>query len=90
VANDFSGRILKITTVPATCPLANFKVKGGQWTGGTSGQTFTITDIAGRIYTWTYPAEGVVQVYEIGWLSGPVTFGGTMTAGEVELYLPAK
>ena len=90
MANDFTGRILKITSVPAACPLANFKVKGGQWTGGTAAQTFTITDAAGRVYTWTYPASGDLSIYELGWVSGPATFGGTMTAGEVELYLATK
>jgi hypothetical protein len=90
MANDFTGRILKITTVPVTCPLANFKVKGGQWTGGTAGQTLTIIDIAGRVYTWTYPSDGELSIYELGWLSGPVVFGGTMTTGEVDLFLATK
>jgi len=73
MANDFSGRIWKITT-GGTTPFgsANVKIKGGSWTGMTAaGQTFIITDVAGRAYTFT--SSGVdtqVTFYEMGWLSG--------------------
>jgi hypothetical protein len=67
------------------------KVKGGSWTGMTAaGQTFIITDVAGRVYTFT--SSGVdtqVTFYEMGWLSGPLTFSGTFT-GEVDLFLATK
>jgi hypothetical protein len=92
MANDFSGRIWKITT-SGTTPFgaANVKVKGGSWTGMTAaGQTFIITDEAGRAYTFT--SSGVdtqVTFYEMGWLSGPLTFSGTFT-GEVDLFLATK
>ncbi len=92
MANDFSGRIWKITT-GGTTPFgsANVKVKGGSWTGMTAaGQTFIITDVAGRAYTFT--SSGVdtqVTFYEMGWLSGPLTFSGTFT-GEVDLFLATK
>lgn len=92
MANDYSGRIWKIDSAGST-PFGtlNVKVKGGTWTGMTAtGQTFTITDIAGRVYTWTATDSnldaGGVNFDELGWLSGPLTFGGTFT-GEVLLYL---
>ena len=92
MANDFSGRIWKITTGGITpFGAANVKVKGGSWTGMTAaGQTFIITDVAGRAFTFT--SSGVdtqVTFYEMGWLSGPLTFSGTFT-GEVDLFLAAK
>lgn len=92
MANDFSGRIWKIDT-GATTPFGslNVKIKGGSWTGMTAtGQTFIITDSAGRTYTWTATAStldaGGVSFDELGWLSGPLTFSGTFT-GEVLLFL---
>ncbi len=90
MANDFSGRILKITT-SGTIPLANFKVKGGTWSGSTAaGQTFILTDAAGRSYTITsYGVDSPVSIYEMGWVSGPATISGTFT-GEVDLYLATK
>jgi hypothetical protein len=92
MANDFTGRIWKITTGGSTPVGAwNVKIKGGIWTGmSASGQTFTITDIAGRTYTVTsYNADYPIQLLEMGWLSGPLLFGGTFT-GEVDLYLMTK
>ena len=91
MANDFTGRIWKITAA-GTTPFgaANVKFKGGNWSGDVAGKTFTITDIAGRVYTWTFPADGdTVNFQELGWLSGPLTFGGTVT-GEINLYLGTK
>jgi hypothetical protein len=91
MANDYTGRIWKITTTGET-PFGtqNVKIKGGSWTGGASGNTFTITDVAGRVYTWTWSADSQQIVFqELGWLSGPVTFGGTFT-GEIDLYLGTK
>lgn len=92
MANDFSGRIWKITTA-GTTPFGtqNIKIKGGSWTGMTAaGQTFIITDVAGRAYTFTSSGVDVqVQFYEMGWLSGPITFSGTFT-GEVDLFLGTK
>ena len=92
MANDYSGRIWKIDSA-GTTPFGtvNVKIKGGAWTGMTAtGQTFTITDSNGRVYTWTATASsldaGGVSFDELGWLSGPLTFGGTFT-GEVLLYL---
>jgi hypothetical protein len=92
MANDFSGRIWKITTAGFTpFGAANVKIKGGSWTGMTAaGQTFIITDEAGRAYTFT--SSGVdtqVVFYEMGWLSGPLTFSGTFT-GEIDLFLATK
>jgi hypothetical protein len=55
-----------------------------------AGQTFIITDEAGRAYTFT--SSGVdtqMTFYEMGWLSGPLTFSGTFT-GEVDLFLATK
>jgi hypothetical protein len=90
MANDFTGRILKITTT-GTIPLANFKVKGGLWTGMTAGaQTFSLTDVAGRTYTWTSDGtEAPISIYEMGWFSGPALISGTFT-GEIDLYLGTK
>jgi hypothetical protein len=92
VANNFTGRTWKITQA-GTTPFgtANVKFKGGSWSGMTAGgQTFTITDEAGRVYTW-YSSGPNVQVtfQELGWLSGALTFGGTFT-GEIDLYLGSK
>ena len=59
MANDFTGRIWKVSQAGST-PFGtlNVKVKGGSWTGETvTGHTFTITDVAGRVYTWTWAAN---------------------------------
>lgn len=92
MANDFTGRIWRITTA-GTTPFGtcNFKIKGGSWTGmAAAGQTFTITDSDGRVYTFTSSGVDVqVTFFEMGWLSGPLTFGGTFT-GEVDLFLGTK
>lgn len=89
MANDFTGRIWKIDAA-GTTPFGalNVKIKGGIWSGMTAGgQTFTITDGAGRVYTFTSNAElDPVNFFELGWLEGPLTFGGTFT-GEVNLFL---
>ena len=88
MANSYSGRQWIITAADTTpFGTTNIRVKGGIWTGGTSGQTFIITDIAGRVFTWTFPASGEwVPFQELGWLSGPVSFSGTF-GGEVILYI---
>ncbi len=89
--NLYNTRIWKIVTA-GTTPFGtlNIKIKGGIWTGGTAGQTFTITDVSGNTYTWTFPADGdFVPFQELGWLSGPITFGGTF-GGEINLYLGTK
>jgi hypothetical protein len=88
MANDFTGRVLKITTT-GTIPLANFKVKGGIWTGGTAADVFTLVDAAGRSYDWTYPASGDVSIFELGWVSGPAAIT-SMPHGEVQLFLGTK
>ena len=93
--NDYTGRVWKIipsATNPQTpFGTVNVKIKGGMWTGMSAGaQTFTITDVAGRVYTYTsYQADYPVQIPELGWLSGPLTFGGTFT-GEIDLYLASS
>lgn len=89
MANNFTGRIWKITQAGSTpFGTANVKIKGGLWTGMTAAaQTFTITDSDGRVYTFTSSTElAPVPFYELGWLSGPLTFGGTFT-GEIDLFL---
>jgi hypothetical protein len=89
MANDYSGRILKLTTT-GVIPLGNFKVKGGIWTGGTASDVFTLVDSAGRAYDFTYPTDGsVMSIYELGWLSGPVTIS-SLPHGEVQLFLATK
>jgi hypothetical protein len=90
MANDFTGRIWRITAA-GTAPFGNVKIKGGVWSGMTAaGQTFQIIDAAGRTYTLTSTAaNGYESLYEMGWLSGPVSFGGTFT-GEIDLYLGTK
>ena len=91
MANDFTGRIWKITTAGSTTfGTLNVKIKGGSWTGGTNGNTFTITDAAGRVYTWTWSANTQQITFgELGWLEAQITFGGTFT-GEIDLYLGTK
>lgn len=88
--NDYTGRIWKIVATGTTPNGSqNVKIKGGIWSD-VAGATFTITDAAGRVYTWTIPPDGdTVTFQELGWLSGPVTFGGTF-ASEVNLYLGTK
>lgn len=91
MANNYATRIWKITQA-GTTPFgtANVKIKGGTWTGDVAGHTFTITDGGGEVTTWTFPADGsAVNFQELGWLSGPLTFGGTFT-GEINLYLGSK
>jgi hypothetical protein len=88
MANDFTGRTLKITTT-GTIPLANFKVKGGLWTGGTAGNVFTLTDVAGRAYDITYPTNNDVTIPEWGWISGPAVITA-MPSGEIQLFLGTK
>jgi len=83
--NDYSGRILRLVTT-GTIPLANFKVKGGLWTGGTTSDVFSLVDEAGRQYDWVFPQYGNVSISEMGWLSGPVTIT-SLPHGEVQLYL---
>jgi hypothetical protein len=94
MANDYSGRIWKIVANGSTpFGTSNIKVKGGIWTGGAAGDVFTITDVAGRSYSWTFAADSNVNFQELGWLSGPLTFSGTWasTSGaEVNLYLGTK
>ena len=93
MASDFTGRIWKFSAGTAvTFPFGtqNVKIKGGSWTGGASGNTFTITDVAGRIYTSIWGANSQQITFgELGWLSGPITIGGTYT-GEVDLFLGTK
>lgn len=93
MANDYSGRIWKITGGDTT-PFggANVRFRGGNWTGMSSNATFSITDEAGRVYTWSAPTDGSqVTFFEMGWLSGPVTFSFTgTTPGEVNLFIGPK
>lgn len=91
MANNYTGRIWQITSADTTpFGILNIKFKGGTWTGATAGQTFIITDVAGRVYTWTFPADGsAINFQELGWLSSPLTFSGTFT-GEINLYLGTK
>lgn len=89
--NDYSGRIWKIVQA-GTTPFGtlNVKIKGGVWSGAAAANTFTITDVAGRQYVWTFPGDAdALYFQELGWLSGPLTFGGTFT-GEVNLYLGTR
>ncbi len=89
MANDFTGRVLKITAT-GKIPLANFKIEGGIWTGGTAGDVFSIVDVAGRQYDWTFPTSGdAVVITKLGWLSGPVTITA-IPHGEVQLYLGTR
>ena len=86
--NDFTGRIWRLVT-PGLSPLANIKVKGGTWTGGTPADIFSFVDIAGREYDWVYPADGsIVTFMEMGWLSGPITITA-LPHGEVTWFLTA-
>lgn len=88
MSNDFTGRILRITET-GVIPLANFKVEGGNWTGAASTNTFSLTDVDGREYTWTFPDEGDVTITKLGWLSGPVTITA-IDGGQVLLYLGTR
>lgn len=90
MANDYSGRQIKITTT-GIIPLANFKVKGGLWTGmSAGGQVFTMVDEAGRTYDVTsYQADYPVQLPEWGWISGPLDIT-SMPSGEIVINLATK
>lgn len=72
MANNFTGRILRIDTAGVNIPLANFTVDGGEWTGGTAADVFTVTDVAGRAYSWTFPADGSAVVFKRMPFSGPL------------------
>lgn len=93
MANDYTGRVWKITEAGST-PFGtlNVKFKGGTWTGMSDAATFTITDVAGRSYVWTADAAGAtINFFELGWMSGPLAFAFTGdTAGEVNLFLGSK
>jgi hypothetical protein len=88
--NDYSGRTLKLVTT-GTIPLANFKVKGGIWSGmSAAGQVFTLVDAAGRAYDITsYAADYPIPIGEWGWISGPAVIT-SLPSGEVDLYLATK
>ena len=91
MANDYTTRLWKITGA-GTTPFGagNVKVKGGSWTGGTSGNTITITPASGVVTTLTWSANSQqITLGELGWLEGPITFGGTFT-GELDLFLGTK
>lgn len=89
VTNDYSGRQIRIVTT-GKIPLANFKVKEGLWTGGTSGSVLSFVDVAGREFDFIYPASGdSLKIGELGWLSGPVTVTA-MPGGELLLILATK
>lgn len=89
VTNDFTGRIWRIVT-PGTSPLANVKVKGGMWTGGTAADQLSFVDAAGREYDFIYPGSGnALSIPEIGWLSGPITITA-IPHGELQLYIGTK
>jgi len=89
MANDYSGRQIKLTTT-GLIPLGNFKIKGGLWTGMTAPATFTLVDEAGRTYDIiAYVTDYPINIPEIGWMSGPVTVT-SLPSGEVALYLATK
>lgn len=89
MANDFTGRQLRIDTT-GTISLANFKVDDGVWTGGTPADVFTLTDVAGRSYSWTFPTDGSeVRIGRLGWMSGPVVITA-IPHGIVLLYLGTR
>ena len=81
MANDFTGRILKIDST-GTIPFGNFTVDGGSWTGAAAGNVFTVVDAAGRTYTWTFPADGSEVAFRKLRFSGPLTITA-MGGGEV-------
>ena len=72
VTNDFTGRVWRIVTTGAI-PFANFKIKGGVWTGGTAADVASFVDEAGREYDFIFPSAGHLVIGEMGWVSGPAT-----------------
>jgi len=88
MANNFTGRQLIIDTVPAVIPLANFKVGNAVWVDvAAAGDTFTIVDAAGRVYTYVaYQANYPYVIGKMGWISGPATVT-VLTSGKVYMYL---
>ena len=86
--NDFTGRQWRIVTT-GTIPFANFKVAGGVWTGGTSGDIMSYTDSAGREYDFVFPAQGQLNIGFLGWVSGPAHITA-MPSGEMIWYIPAR
>jgi hypothetical protein len=87
MANDFTGRILKITAT-GVIPFGNFTVEGGNWTGAAAAALFTVVDEAGRTYTWTFPADGSEVTFRKMPFSGPLTI--TAITGEVNWSLASK
>ena len=89
MANDYSGRQIRLTTT-GQIPLGNLKIKGGIWTGMTAPATFSMTDEAGRNFDFTaYQSNYPVLIGELGWLSGPINITSLPT-GEVVLFLGTK
>lgn len=87
--NNFTSRQWRIVTT-GTSPLANTKIAGGIWTGGTAADQLSFVDVAGRQFDFIYPADGsAVVIGKLGWLSGPITFT-SVPHGELILYLDTK
>lgn len=90
MANDFTGRIWRVDSNGST-PFGslNVKIESGIWTGGTAADNLTITDAAGRTYTFTFPADGSsVVIPKMGWLESPLTF--SIPHGNLNLFLGGK
>ena len=90
--NNWTGRQIRLVTssTNAVSPYKNLKIDGGIWTGGTAGDQFSFTDVAGREFDWIFPADGsAVVITKLGWLSGPITIT-SLPHGEVQLYIGGK
>ena len=89
MANVYGSRQMTLTTT-GTIPFGNFKVKGGIWTGSTSGNVFTLVDESGNTMSFTsYANNYPINIPEMGWLSGPVSIT-SLPSGTVQLYLATK
>lgn len=84
--NDFTGRQWRIVAT-GTIPFGNFKVKGGVWTGGTAGDSFSYTDSAGREFDYIFPASGIVTFGDLGWIEGPAAITVAPAHGEVVWFI---
>lgn len=87
MANSFNGHQAIVDT-PTTQPIirSNIKVKGGSWTGMLAAATLTITDLAGRQFTFATPqANYPVDIGPLGWLTGLAV--PVISSGQLKLYL---
>jgi hypothetical protein len=86
MANVINGRQILLSTT-GVIPFGNFKISDANWFNMAAGATFSFTDAAGRVFTYTaYQADYPIGIGKLGWIEGPVTITA-LTSGNVVLIL---